>query len=265
MGKMGKRSKRKRRKRRKEQKARRALSGHVLGFFRENGKTKPRTAPDKTRATGHMGSQLFYAPTISPVKVEQREELVKKLKREGDVLEVFGGEGHLTKAVYAKRSANVDEVILVDKDQEALEEADKRLKGRVKRRLIVAENKDWLANEMSTEQLRDLKLVDFDAFGSPADQVKLFFDNYEVKKPLLVGLTDGSAIYLGFHRNREGRAWLKEKYGVTMPFGTREEQIRILDRFMRDQGRKHGFTVTPINVAFEEHRTVYRGYKVNPK
>lgn len=147
------------------------------------------------------------------------------------------------------------------------------LLGRVKREVWAMNNKEWLRSEMSQQKLKDLKLVDFDAFGSPADQVRIFFDNYEVKRPLLVGLTDGSSMYLGFRQNAEGRKWLRKHYGInvlpnkrgTVRYGTREGQVAILNKFMKQQGRKHGFKVQPISVAHGDAHVIYAGYKVTPK
>jgi len=204
-------------------------------------------------------------PELHPAKVAQRKALADKITSKGTVLEVYAGKGNLSREVYAKKA---NEVVLVDQNAELLKKADSALKGKVRRQLIVADNREWLNNQMGQPQLKNLKLVDFDAFGSPADTMRIFFDNYEVKKPLLVGLTDGSGIYLGFKQNAEGRKWLREHYGVdVLPghFGTREQQVQILNKFMKAQGRRHGFRVEPISVAHGDVKTIYAGYKVSPK
>lgn len=242
----------------------------AVGFFKKKGKTHPITK-SKKKTPGHYGDVVFYAPELHPEKLRQRRELANQLKRKGDVLEVFAGEGELTEEVYANRK--VGKVVLVDKDADSLAEADRRLKGKVRREIVVADNRQWLANEMDSKTLRNLKLVDFDAYGSPADQIRLFFDNYPVEKPLLVALTDGSAFWVGFHQNAEGRRWLKKKYGLdvlpkqvgNIRYGTRQQQLAVLNKFMKNQGQKHGFKVEPVNVAFGDRRTIYAGYKVTPK
>ena len=192
------------------------------------------------------------------------------LERKGDVLELYAGEGQLTN-IYAK-DKSVGKVIMVDKDAKALKKAERQLKGKVRREIVVADNRRWLEEEMDPKKLRKLKLVDFDTFGSPAETVRIFFDNYPVTQPLLVALTDGSSLFLGFNQTAKGRRWIKEHYNVDLlprrkgkaKWGTRGQQIEVLDKFMRAQGRKHGFKVTPINVAGRE-RTIYAGYKVSPQ
>lgn len=50
--------------------------------------------------------------------------------------------------------------------------------------------------------------------------------------------------------------------------GTRENQIKLLDRMMNSIGRRKGFTVQRINSATglgKSYRTVYVGYKLVPK
>ena len=161
---------------------------------------------------------------------------------------------------------------MVDQDRKALKRANRRLKGKVRREIIVAESRRWLAEEMDPKKLRNLKVVDFDTFGSPAETVSIFFDNFPVTRSLLVALTDGSALFLGFHQSAQGRKWIKEYYNVDLlpkrkgliRWGTREQQIEVLDKFMRAQGRKHGFKVERINVAGRD-RTIYAGYKITPR
>lgn len=236
----------------------------VVGFRKdEKGQIQPITKEDGTKRrtyeTGHTS-----CPDLHPAKLAQRKALADRMKKKGTVLEVYAGKGGLTKTVYAKKA---EKVVLVDKNPKLLKKADKALRGRVKRELIVADNKAWLKNELPQKQLKNLKLVDFDAFGSPAAQMKIFFDNYEVKKPLLVALTDGSTIYVGYCQNAKGRRWLKQHYGVdVLPghFGTRNQQVEILNKFMRAQGKKHGFKVEPVSVAHGDVKTVYAGYKITP-
>jgi hypothetical protein len=71
---------------------------------------------------------------------------------------------------------------------------------------------------------------------------------------------------LGYKRGYDQQRWLKEHYGIQMKSeGTREDQIRILDAFVKAQGQVHGFKVKPINVAYGKHHAVYAGYEISPK
>ena len=238
---------------------------HTIGFDKGNYGSLKGGSKKRTYTTDSSN-----CPQLHPAKLEQRKVLADEMKSKGTVLEVFAGKGHLTKEVYAPKA---EKVVLVDKDEKALAQAERRLKGRVKREIWAMDNIDWLKKEMRQEQVKNLKLVDFDAFGSPATQVRTFFNNYEVKRPLLVALTDGSAIYLGFRQNAEGRKWLRKHYGIDvlpnkrghLRYGTREGQVAILNKFMEEQGRKHRFDVQPISVAHGDVKTIYAGYKVTPK
>ena len=202
------------------------------------------------------------APSLFPAKEAQRLDLVKSVDG-GTVLETHAGKGNLTKEVYAKK---LDKAVLVDSDKHALQSADKKLDGKISHDVAPGNNVKWLENEMSPQELGNLKVVDFDPFGSPSDSVKAFFDNYPVKHTMFVGVTDGSKRYLGYVDGAEGRAWLKEHYGIDMKAdGSREDQVKVLDAFMQKQGEKHGFNVTPVNVGYGRGCAVYAGYKITPK
>ena len=199
-------------------------------------------------------------PKLTPSKLVQREELAEKIEG-GKVLEAYAGEGNLSE-VYAKKA---DEIVAIDKNEELLEKADKRLDRKVKHETIVSDNVKWLENEMQPQQLKDLKLVDFDAFGSPAEPMKAFFNNFPIKRKMFVAVTDGSKIFLGYKRPSEARRWLKANYGIDLKTqGTREDQIRILDAFMQTLGQVHKFKVKPVNVGFGKHHAVYAGYEIAP-
>jgi len=208
------------------------------------------------------GVKSWTSPDLTPSKLFQRKAATEKLSK-GTVLELFAGRGNLSQEVWSKKA---NDIVLVDKNKKFLATADKKLKGKVKHETIVANNIKWLQNEMEPHKLKNLKAVDFDAFGSPAKQVKAFFDNYPVKKSMLVCLTD-SNIFVAFQKDRPvGRKFLKEHYGLDLkPTGKREDQIKALDSLMQQQGRKHHFIVKPVNVGFGQRQTVYAAYKITPK
>ena len=155
--------------------------------------------PIKSTSVGRTDSHS--CPTLHPAKEAQRKDLIKDVKG-GTALEVFGGKGNVTKTVYAGK---LDKTVLIDKDQHSLKQADKKLKGRIKRETVAADNLDWLENEMNPRDLKNLKVIDFDAYGSPADQIRAFFDNFPIRKSLFVAVTDGSKRYLGYVDSRKGR------------------------------------------------------------
>jgi hypothetical protein len=230
------------------------------GTLSSNGEVKD--AKDIDKVATHTGDyENVNCPNLYPAKEAQRKELVKSVDG-GTVLELNAGRGNLTKEVYAKK---LDNAVLVDEDKKALASADKKLKGKIKHETNVAKNVRWLENEMAPEDLKNLKVVDFDPFGSPSDTMKAFFDEFPVKHSMFIGITDGSKRYLGYVNSRKGRAWLKEHYGIDIDAdGSREDQVKVLDAFMAKQGQKHGFHVTPINVGYGRGCAIYAGYKITP-
>lgn len=201
-------------------------------------------------------------PDLTPTKAVQRQELADKLKG-GTVLETHAGKGHLSAEIYAKKA---DEIVMIDKNKESLKKADKRLDRKVKHEAILSDNVEWLENEMKPSELKRLKLVDFDAFGSPAKPMRAFFRHFKVRRKMFVAVTDGSKIFLGYKKGHDAGKWLKENYGIVHATdGTREDQVKILDSFMQSLGKMHNFKVKPINVAYGKHHAVYAGYKISPR
>jgi tRNA G26 N,N-dimethylase Trm1 len=235
----------------------------VIGCYTdEHGLVRPLEVPKGEKVDRYAAGSYGSTPILHPAKLKQRQILADKMGTKGTVLEVYAGKGELTKAVYSEKA---DKVVMVDKNPKFLAEADQKLK--VKREIILGDNVAWLKEAMNPAELTNLKLVDFDAYGSPAQTIKAFFDNYPITKNLLIALTDGSQIYVAYKQDAEGRRWLKENYDIdVLPghFGKREDQIRILNEFMEAQGRKHDFKVEPISVAHGVH-AVYAGYKITPK
>jgi len=209
------------------------------------------------------GVTEWTSPDLTPSKLAQRREVAEMLSG-GTILELYGGKGHLSTNVWAKSDA--DKLIVLDKDAGFIKAAKKSLKGKIPHETVVSENTKWLKH-MDPKQLKNLKVVDFDAFGSPTKQVKMFFDNYPIKKRMLICLTDGSNIFLAFHKNRKSaHTFLKKRYGIDFePTGKREDQIKALDSLMQQQAQKHDFKVEPINVAFGKRQSVYAAYKISPK
>jgi tRNA G26 N,N-dimethylase Trm1 len=201
-------------------------------------------------------------PDLTPSKEVQRQELADKL-RGGTVLETYAGKGELSEKVYSKKA---DKIVALDKNKELLMKTDRRLDRKVKHEVIVSDNVKWLDKHMDPKQLEKLRLVDFDAFGSPAKPARSFFKHFPIRRKMYVALTDGSKMFLGYKKGYDQQKWLRENYGIHMKSkGTREDQIRILDAFMKAQGQVHGFNVQPINVAYDKHHAVYAGYEISPK
>lgn len=238
------------------------FNSEIWGWYWEGSRWKPIYAKSSARREYDTGTG-YTAPTIHPVKLEQRRRLDENIQgRGGTVLELYAGRGNLSRHIYAKRGRKL---ILVDSDAEALQQAHQKLRGRCQHETIAKDNVRWIEEEMEPEELSDLLIVDFDAFGSPAEPAKAFFANYPVKKSMYVAFTDGSALHSRYCQDEEGKKWLRHEYGVNrIPNATREGSISTLDRFMQIQGREHGFKADKVSVAHGDANTVYVGYKISP-
>lgn len=240
--------------------------GKVIPAVFEDGKMKPLEGEIDTQGSMERGyiTPDQTCPNLTPSKAVQRQELAERIKG-GQILETHAGKGHLSE-LYAKSGA--DEIIMVDKNASLLKQAEKRVKGKVKHKAIVADNVSWLENEMKPSQLKRLKLVDADAFGCPADALRSFFKKFPIRRKMYVAVTDGSKIWLGYKKAdpKDQARWMKKHYGIVRESsGTREDQVKLLDAFMKAQGQVHGFKVKPINVAYGKHHAVYAGYELSPK
>ena len=220
---------------------------------------------ESAKSKAYVTPAKSVCPALHPNKANQRMELVGDLKG-GTFLELFAGEGNLSKHVYADKA---DKIIAVDMDSKALRKAEEKLKGDVELETYPSPNVDWIENKLPEMELGDLKVVDFDAFGSPADSMKVFFGNYKVAHPIRVGVTDGSSVYvsqLGVADNEaKRREWIRRKYGVGYRGSwDRAKQMEILDSFMRRLGDEHGFKVREVNEDHGDQWAVYKGYTVAP-
>jgi len=203
----------------------------------------------------------YSAPTIHPMKLEQRRRVEQKVDS-GTILELYAGRGNLSKNVYAKRGRRL---ILVDTDKEALEQAHQKLRGSVRHETVDMDNVKWINEHMDPKDLSDLRLVDFDAFGCPADPATAFFEKYPVKHEVYVAFTDGSSLHNRYIQDEEGEKWLRSTYGVQrIPPSSRNGVVSTLDKFMELQGEKHGFKVQKVSVAHGDSNTVYVGYRIKP-
>ena len=177
-------------------------------------------------------------PALHPTKVEQREDLLRQLPRRGTFIELYAGRGNLTKALYQGKGTKF---FLIDKDPNALAAARRRLQNERKYVIRRVDNLDWIREGMEDEKLGDVAFVDFDAFGSPGEAVQAFFENYNIKRPMLVALTDGSGKYFRLTPDPgKKEATTRKLYGLRRrPDGSLKEMKRLLDDFMESQGEKH--------------------------
>ena len=233
----------------------------IWGWYWSGRQWKPIYAHSSNFRAYSTGS--YTAPTIHPVKLRQRMVLGQHIQRRGGtVIEVYAGRGNLSSKVYASRGRRL---VLLDSDAKSLQQAHGKLKGRVVHETVCMDNVKWMNQEMNPRDYPDVVLVDFDAFGCPAEPAKAFFNNYPVKRPMYVAFTDGSSLHNRYIQDDEGRKWLRSTYGVNrIPDSSRAGTIGTLDQFMEVEGRKHGFSAEKISVGHGDANTVYAGYRITP-
>jgi hypothetical protein len=196
---------------------------------------------------------------LNPAKYAQRRELAQDLPDDGTILHVYGGgQSALLKTVYKNRAR---QHIIVDRKIGP----DCGCNGKV--HTFKKGTADFMEKDLPLLKLDDLKLVDFDPYGSPGHDVQKFFSNYKVRRPLRISVTDGYALRLGLLKADRSQAerevysrYLTQDYGD----GTRANQIRLLDNLMREMGRRHDLNVRRVNAAHGDQKTVYAGYAVSP-
>jgi len=209
------------------------------------------------------------AKALENAKLKQRLELLRKLKKPGAFLELFAGKGFLSQ-IYADYAS---QLFLVDENMHYLQQAEKRVQGRVSYRLFCKNNLDFIREDLPS--INDLCFVDFDAFGSPAKQIQSFFRTFVIKKPLLVAVTDGLGLRWGWvctnYRSFENYS---REYFVELP----KQQVRravhvprdfvkfFEDLLMMQIAKKYNYRLKKVNESVRRRGfPVYLGYMLEPR
>ena len=228
------------------------------------------------KGEGEKAKSLYYTASakteaLNPSKLSQRTYCAKKMKQGGVTLELFGGRGNLTKAVYSRFASKH---YLVEEDIEEVEEARKISNATV----FHANNLDWCNTKLG--EIGRLDLVDFDAFGTIVPAVRAFFANYKVKSPLIVTVTDGYATHIHF-KFRDPRALaddlIQHGYPVIPKSGMNASVFfgHVLKTLFVHFGKTNNFSVEQLNTTTGKgansgpirtagKNTVYSGYILRP-
>jgi len=204
-------------------------------------------------------------------KVKQRADAAHYLSKHGTIMELYAGEGNLSEKVYSK--LNPRRMVLVDDDEEALNKAQQRLADvRAAKHFYPMNNEKFIKEK--AKLFRDTSLVDFDAYGSPGRTIQLFFDNFKVRQPMIVALTDGFPIHI--HRWKDPNPGATngpadtdyiEMYSLkSLPAPSLGEVCEMHDVMMKNIGRRVHFKSWRLNRAFggQSGRVVYAAYLLRP-
>lgn len=198
---------------------------------------------------------------LNPNKLRQRSHAAGYLAKHGTILELYAGAGNLSERVYAR--LNPARMVLVDDDAESIAQAKSRLRTVSARKEFFVVNNEQFIKKGGLRRYPDLTLVDFDAYGAPGRLIRLFFENYRVRQPMIVALTDGFPV--------DVRPWkgmdFGEIYSLKQARPPSLAQIcGFHDTMMKNLGSRGRFKSWRINRAFGGRggRAVYAAYLVQP-
>ena len=185
------------------------------------------------------------------------------------VLDLFAGKGYLS-WLYAKHGC--EKLICVEKSEKyfkVLKENLSEFEGKCEIEFYNMDNLKFLEKNLSRDE--PITHVDFDAYGSPAKQVKKFFENYQPKSFLLCFLTDG----LIYNFRRLSNLNLREYY--LQDFMVKHGKCRsiqhlgeycqkIQENFMNIVAMTHNLQSYPIYFKINSRKTAsYSCYLFLPK
>ncbi len=185
------------------------------------------------------------------------------------VLDLFAGMGYLSEE-YAKHGC--ERLICVEKNPEYFEALKKRMAHYPNAKLHSSDNLEWLRE--SVGEVKDVTYVDFDAFGCPNDQIRLFFENYPVDRAIMVNVTDGVILNLRRLASVKLERYLLHLYPTgRLPreeFESKQELNRLLpwlqETFIHLLAAKHGLSTQTLYHAMNREATVtYYGFIAYPE
>lgn len=203
------------------------------------------------------------AVALNKQKLKTRIKLSNLAPKNYTSLELFAGKGNLTRAVYQKSAKRC---ICVEYNKttflELIQNTDQN-----KVKCYNMNNLLFVENELSNYP--NIDIVDFDAFGSITPIITKFFENYKVKKPLLIGITDGYLVRA--KRMLQDKAKLadmmiKGGYPSVARGGLSGSKFieKTVDLFMQKMATKHKFKIKRIVADNNRMSTIYMGYRITP-
>jgi hypothetical protein len=182
---------------------------------------------------------------------------------QGMALDLFSGAGTIAARVYK----GFRELHLVEKDERKLQRLRHEFSRHPAARVWAMDNLEFIRERLAT--LPDPDLVDFDAYGSPNRQVRLFFEQRPVKKPLLIFATDG--YYISRLRGQEFSPELylagadQASAGGYDPVLTQNFEL-LIRGFWDELSRRHKFRVSLFKLFWKKGGQVaYYGTVIEPK
>lgn len=208
---------------------------------------------------------------LSKAKFDQRAQAARYLSKHSTILELYAGKGMLSSQVYAK--LNPRRMVLVDDDPANLEQAKAQLgKTGIRADYYPMKNQQFIKKGY-LKKYPDVSLLDFDAYGTPGPLVKQFFENYRVRQPMVLMLTDGFPIHI--HRRKDPnevntsaavdyddvyslKSWQAPSLG---------DVCGMHDTMMKNLGARGRFKSWRINRGFggKSGRVVYAAYLLRPQ
>ena len=181
----------------------------------------------------------------------------------GTVLDLFAGRGEIAVKVYG----GFREVHLVEKNSKQFAVLENKFAACPSVRLWRMDNLKFIAQKLAL--FPELRVVEFDAYGTPNHQIKLFFENHKLKKPLLVFATDGFRI-----ARIRGANFSPQLYFAGPDRGSVNRYDPVLDRhnealirtFWDGLAARHNFRILLFKLLRKKGgQVVYYGTWIEPK
>jgi tRNA G26 N,N-dimethylase Trm1 len=192
-------------------------------------------------AQGDYSTAGANAEALNREKLKQRRALAKHVEDDdGTVIEMFGGRGNLTNAVWKAHSSRN---ILVEYNKETVEQFTQNITDETRTTIYQMSNLDFASQFLKDIEPKTITAIDFDAFGSVIPIVTRTLENFKPIRPLVVGITDG----IGSNLVRISR-----------------QKDELLNRLTELIAKDHGLSCEKINGTHNRKSTVYCGYVFKP-
>jgi hypothetical protein len=248
-------------------KTREILDGKVTKDTDDTGSNFVNRGLDRSKEaiSGDYKTHGATADSLSRQKLKTRRNLADATDKKGMTIELFAGMGNLTNAVYLPFAKKC---IMIEKDPKYADFL--RKKFGEKAQIYNTDNITFIKEHLKELDPNDITLVDFDAFGSAAKTINMFFDNFKVTKKIGVAITDGIAGKLAYMR------WKPEQMATDLirlgyPVVERKGMAlsvfvwHLLKRLMERIASQQNCDLTVVSQNHNRAMTVYTSYLLEPK
>ncbi len=222
---------------------------------------------DTISAQGEYSTGGAHAEALNRNKLAQRRKLAALVEDDkGIVIEMFGGRGNLTNAVWKPHS---EQNILVEYNPKTVEDFTCKITDPARTTIYTMSNIDFAKDTLSNIPPDRITAIDFDAFGSVIPILTTTLDNFKPVRPLVVGVTDGIGSNL-VRVSRQKEVLLNRltelgylpipRDGLNMNLF----MIKVMHKTVTLIAKDHGLSCEIVNGTHNRKSTIYCGYIFRP-